>query len=101
MRKALLGFAVVLASALPAAAQTGNQPKDPKIENCEVKPDAGGKQNGQQPKTQSDNLSASLAPCGGVLRPPPTGDQNAAVPPATGSDMPVIKPGQVPPQTSK
>ena len=34
MRKALLGFAVVLASALPAAAQTGNQPKDPQIENC-------------------------------------------------------------------
>ncbi len=106
MRKALLGLAVVLASALPATAQTGNQPKDPRIENCQVKPQEDGtlkRQNGGQPKilAQSDNLSDSLASCGGVLKPPPTGDRNAAVPPANGSDMPVIKPGQVPPQTSK
>jgi len=100
MRKALLGAAIVLASALPVTAQTGNQPENPKIENCEVKPDAVHKDNGQK-NAQSDNLSGSLAPCGGVLKPPPTGDQNAAQPPANGSDMPVIKPGQVPPQTSK
>ncbi|WP_296744199.1 hypothetical protein [Mesorhizobium sp.] len=101
MRKALLGAAIVLASALPATAQTGNQPENPKIENCEVKPDAAKKDNGGQQDAQSDNLSGSLAPCGGVLKPPPTGDRNATQPPANGSDMPVIKPGQVPPQTAK
>ncbi|MEW6630717.1 MAG: hypothetical protein AB1440_07620 [Pseudomonadota bacterium] len=101
MRKALLGAAIVLASALPAAAQTAGQPENPKIENCKVKPDAAHKHSGGQQDAQSDNLSGSLAACDGVLTPPPTGDRNAAEPPANGSDMPVIKPGQVPPQTSK
>jgi len=101
MRKALLGFAAVLACTLPAAAQTGTQPENPKIENCEVKPDAAPKHDDGQHDAQSDNLSDSLAPCSGVLKPPPTGDQNATQPPANGSDMPMIKPGQVPPQTAK
>ncbi|MEI9432182.1 hypothetical protein [Mesorhizobium sp. Cs1299R1N3] len=46
-------------------------------------------------------MSKQLGDCGGVLKPPPTGDQNAMAPPPTGSDMPVIKPGEVPPQTLK
>ncbi|WP_246506711.1 hypothetical protein [Mesorhizobium silamurunense] len=115
MKKALLGFAPLLGFAIvlmsgpmlgmTAAAQT--QPQNPKIEDCQVKPDdnATPKQNGEQPKAQADdqsnNLSASLAPCGGVLKPPPTGDKNATVPPSNTSQMPVIKPGEVPPQTPK
>ncbi|WFP61507.1 MULTISPECIES: hypothetical protein [unclassified Mesorhizobium] len=105
MKKALLGLAIVLMSGMTAVAQT--QPKNPQIEDCQVKPDdnAMPKQNGQQPKAQADsqsnNLSGSLAPCGGVLKPPPTGDKNATIPPPTGSEMPVIKPGEIPPQPSK
>ncbi|TIS61507.1 MAG: hypothetical protein E5W93_07520 [Mesorhizobium sp.] len=96
---------------MTAAAQT--QPQNARIEDCQVKPDenakpdanATPKENGVQPKAQADdlskNLTASLAPCGGVLKPPPTGDQNATVPPSGISQMPVIRPGEVPPQTSK
>ena len=65
-------------------------------------PDSDNGSNGTQKQDgqQYDNLSVSLQPCGGVLKPPPTGDKNAAQPPDDGSQMPVIKPGQVPPQTS-
>ncbi|MDG4882979.1 hypothetical protein [Mesorhizobium sp. WSM4884] len=105
MKKALLGLAIVLMSGISAVAQT--QPKNPQIEDCQVKPDenATPKANGEQPKAQandqSNNLSGSLEPCGGVLKPPPTGDKNATVPPADNSQMPVIKPGELPPQTPK
>lgn len=103
MQKALLIAAAILVSGLPAAAQTGDQPKNP--QNCQAQPDSNSgntgaqTQNGEQPNAQSSDLSGSLQPCGGVLKPPPTGDKNATVPPPTGSDMPVIKPGQVPPQS--
>ncbi|RWA66096.1 MAG: hypothetical protein E5X49_27310 [Mesorhizobium sp.] len=105
MKKVLLGFAIVLLSG-PAMTATG-QPLDPQIEDCQVKPDdnAAPKQRGEQLKAQADdqsnNLSSSLANCGGVLKPPPTGDQNTTVPPSNTSQMPVIRPGEVPPQTSK
>ncbi|RWN06362.1 hypothetical protein [Mesorhizobium sp.] len=114
MKKALLGFAIVLMSGqMPgttAAAQT--QLENPQIEDCQVKPDASAtpNQTGEQPKAQapkaqandqSNKLTASLAPCDGVLKPPPTGDKNATAPPADTSQMPVIKPGEVPPQPSK
>ncbi|MEZ2329898.1 hypothetical protein AB6802_09250 [Mesorhizobium sp. RCC_202] len=101
MRKALFTAAMFLLSALPAAAQTADQPQVP--QDCQAQPDSNNGGNGAQKQDgqQSDNLSGSLQPCGGVLKPPPTGDDNATQPPADGSQMPVIKPGQVPPQTSK
>ena len=94
-------LSIVLGSGL-AAAQTTDQPAG-QPENCQAQPDGNTTQNKdvQQQKPRSDNLSGSLQPCGGVLKPPPTGDRNATAPPSTGSDMPVIKPGQVPPQTSR
>ena len=104
MNKFVLGLAAILMSGLPAAAQTEDQPKDQQPEDCQAQPDANGARKPQadaQPNAQSGDLTASLEPCGGVLKPPPTGDRNATVPPADGSQMPVIKPGQVPPQTSK
>jgi len=107
MQKILLTMAVVMMSAMPAAAQTANQPKDLQLKDCQVKPDENGtqKQNGARPKaesnSESNNLSASLEPCNGVLKPPPTGDRNATVPPADNSQMPIIKPGELPPQTAK
>ena len=97
MRRTLFGFAIVALSALPAAAQTAGQTKDPLMQNCQAKPDA----NDQKQQADADELSKQLGNCGGVLTPPPTGDQNATTPPPTGSDMPVIKPGEVPPQTGQ
>ena len=99
MKTIVLGLAVVLMSGLPAAAQTGVQVKP--VENCQAQPDSNATQKPQadaKPNAQSDDLTASLQPCGGVLKPPPTGDQNATTPPATGSEMPVITPGEVPKQ---
>jgi len=100
VKKALFAAAALLISALPVAAQTADQPKAP--QDCQVEPDSnnGGDGASKQTGEQSDTLSDSLQPCGGVLKPPPTGDKNTTQPPADGSQMPVIKPGQVPPQTS-
>ncbi|MDX8526339.1 hypothetical protein RFM68_17705 [Mesorhizobium sp. MSK_1335] len=100
MKKALLIAVVTLIPVLPAAAQTAAQPKDQPTENCQAKPDANDQQQKQKQQADTDELSEKLNNCGGVLKPPPTGDQNAKTPPPTGSDMPVIKPGQVPPQNS-
>ncbi|CDX40074.1 conserved exported hypothetical protein [Mesorhizobium sp. SOD10] len=105
MNKALLIAAFVLTSALPAAAQTAQpldeQPKDQQAQNCQAKPEPNDQRQKQKQEADTDELSKQLGNCGGVLKPPPTGDKNAARPPPTGSDMPVIKPGQVPPQTGQ
>ncbi|TGQ12461.1 MULTISPECIES: hypothetical protein [unclassified Mesorhizobium] len=101
MKKALLIVAFALIPAVPAAAQTAAQPKDQLTQNCQVKPDANDQQQKQKQEAAADELSKKLGDCGGVLKPPPTGDQNATTPPPTGSEMPIIKPGEVPPQTSK
>ena len=101
MNKALLIVALALIPALPAATQTGAQPKDQPTQNCLAKPDANDQQQKQKQEADTDELSKQLGNCGGVLNPPPTGDQNAKTPPPTGSDMPVIKPGQVQPQTGQ
>ncbi|WP_217577556.1 hypothetical protein [Mesorhizobium sp. GbtcB19] len=101
MRRTLFGFAVVLLSALPAAAQTAAQLKDVQAQDCQVKPDANDQQQKPKQEAAADELSKQLGNCGGVLKPPPTGDQNATTPPPIGSDMPVIKPGEVPPQTGQ
>ena len=99
MKKALLIAAVALMPALPAAAQTAKP--DQQMQDCQAKPDANGQQQKPKQEADTDELSEKLGDCGGVLKPPPTGDQNATTPPPTGSEMPIIKPGEVPPQTSK
>jgi hypothetical protein len=105
MNKALLIAAFVLIPALPAAAQTAQaldeQPMDQQAQNCQAKPDANDQRQKQKQEADTDELSKQLGNCGGVLKPPPTGDKNATPPPPTGSDMPVIEPGQVPPQTGQ
>ena len=95
-KKALLVAAVALIAAVPAAAQTDQQ-----AQNCQAKPDANDQEQKQKQQADTDELSKQLGNCGGVLKPPPTGDQNATTPPPTGSEMPVIKPGEVPPQTGQ
>ncbi|CDX59085.1 conserved exported hypothetical protein [Mesorhizobium plurifarium] len=105
MKKALIIAAFALIPTLPAVAQTAQQqdeqPKDQQMQNCQAKPDANDQQQKQKQEADTDELSKQLGNCGGVLKPPPTGDQNATTPPPTGNDMPVIKPGQVPPQTGQ
>ena len=98
IKKMLLAAAILLTPAVPAAGQTADQPKAQQTQDCQAAPDSNGAQ--KQTGEQSGTVSGNLQPCGGVLKPPPTGDNNATQPPADGSQMPVIKPGQVPPQTS-
>ncbi|RUX34424.1 hypothetical protein EOA23_02430 [Mesorhizobium sp. M2A.F.Ca.ET.042.01.1.1] len=99
MKKALLIAAFALMPALPVAAQTAEP--DQQTQNCQAKPDANDQQQKQKQEADTDELSKQLGNCGGVLKPPPTGDKNATTPPPTGSEMPVIKPGEVPPQTGQ
>ncbi|MER9439946.1 hypothetical protein NKI79_00830 [Mesorhizobium sp. M0340] len=85
--------AMVLAA--PAAAQPGEQAQS---DRCKVEPQD---QKNQQQKPAGSNLSDTLEPCGGVLKPPPTGDQGMATPPPNEGKTPVLKPGEVPPQPPK
>jgi hypothetical protein len=99
MKKALLIAAIALVPAPPAAAQAAKP--DQQTQNCQAKPNANDQLQKQKQVADTDELSKQLGNCGGVLKPPPTGDQNATTPPPTGSEMPVIKPGEVPPQTGQ
>ncbi|MER9795538.1 hypothetical protein NKJ36_00050 [Mesorhizobium sp. M0142] len=85
-----------LVLAVPASAQPGEQSQ---FDRCKVEPPDKNSQQQQQPA--GNNLSDMLEPCGGVLNPPPTGDQGMAAPPPDEGRTPVIKPGDVPPQPPK
>lgn len=93
--KPLAIASLVLALTAPAAAQTDQQqnPAQP-ADKCRVETDQGGKQ-------QSGNLTETLNDCGGVLKPPATGDQGMATPAPDEGKTPVIKPGDVPAQPPK
>jgi hypothetical protein len=91
--KPLAIASVMLALAMPAMAQT-NQQQNPaaQADKCRMQSDQGGKQPG------GGNLTDKLNDCGGVLKPPATGDQGMAAPAPDEGKTPVIKPGQVPAQ---
>lgn len=93
--------AALLALALPAAAQTGA--RQPAAQQpCQADPEQQPKTNGEEQQgAGEDSLSGKLAPCGGVLTPPPTGDGEAAKPAPDQGNTPIIKPGEVPPQAPK
>ncbi|MFD1986566.1 hypothetical protein ACFSOZ_29435 [Mesorhizobium newzealandense] len=86
---AIVPFGLMLALAVPAAAQTDQQQND----KCQVQTEQGAK---QQPG--GDNLTDTLNDCGGVLKPPATGDQEMTTPAPDQGKTPVIKPGDVPVQ---
>jgi hypothetical protein len=94
---AMLAGAVVL-GAMPAAAQTQQQP--PAVSPCQAEPDRNGSADGgtgrQQPP--AGDLTQKLDPCDGVLKPPPTGDGDMTEPAPDLGNMPIIRPGEVPPQ---
>ena len=89
------GFGLMIVGAVaPASAQT-ETPADPlgAIEDCRIVPG----EDGEAPL--SDNtLSEALAPCDGVLAPPPAGDPDIAITPPEGGETPVIDPENLPEQ---
>ncbi|UCI22426.1 hypothetical protein FJ970_14395 [Mesorhizobium sp. B2-1-8] len=93
---AIASCAAMLALAVPAMAQTAQQAPDQQADKCRAQTDQGGK---QQPG--GGGLSEKLNDCGGVLKPPATGDQGMAAPAPDEGKTPIIKPGEVPPQPPK
>ncbi|WP_095205022.1 hypothetical protein [Mesorhizobium carmichaelinearum] len=89
--KPLAIASLMLALAVPAAAQTQQNPAQ-QADKCRVQTDQGKQQQG------SGDLSEKLNDCGGVLKPPATGDQGMAAPAPDQGKTPVIKPGEVPAQ---
>lgn len=90
-----IGVGLLAASVSQAAAQA-EAPGDPLgvIEDCAVVPAP----DGQLAAPPADSLSDALAPCNGVIAPPPAGDPDIAITPPAGGETPVIPPGQVPQQ---
>ncbi|QKD06362.1 hypothetical protein [Mesorhizobium loti] len=92
--KPLAIASLMLALAVPAAAQTDPQQSPAQqADKCRMQSDQGAK---QQPG--GGNLTDKLSDCGGVLKPPATGDQGIAAPAPDEGKTPVIKPGEVPAQ---
>jgi hypothetical protein len=94
---AIVPFSLVLAFAVPAAAQTGQQQhnQSAQADKCRAQTDQGSKQ------ADGGNLTDKLNNCGGVLKPPATGDQGMAAPAPDEGKTPIIKPGEVPAQPPK
>ena len=95
--KSDLILAVALVLAMPAAAQADEQNTDQhqsQQQKCRIQPGGGD----QQKQPDATNLTEKLEPCAGVLKPSPTGDRNTTAPPADSGNMPIIKPGETPPQ---
>ncbi|MBZ9675699.1 hypothetical protein [Mesorhizobium sp. ES1-1] len=96
MNTRIILSSVLLLAAAPAMAQTQPDQTLPPSQstNCQAKTDS----EGQQKPATGDNLSQTLGDCGGVLKPPATGDHDMTAPAPDQGKTPVIKPGEVPPQ---
>lgn len=100
MRPIVLYVCAAMAAGIPAAhAQTNQQPAAAH-NPCQAQPAQPGDaaKNAQPTPPASDSLTDKLNPCGGVLKPPPTGDAEMAAPAPPVGKTPIIKPGEVPPQ---
>lgn len=86
----------LIAAGISQAAGEAEAPGDPLgvIEDCAVVPAP----DGQLAPPPTDSLSDALAPCNGVIAPPPAGDPDITITPTEGGETPVIPPGQVPQQ---
>jgi hypothetical protein len=101
--KARFTGALMLALALPAAAQAAGSAAPTQTEKCKARPEPQtGKADevGKQPGSDND-MTKKLSPCNGVLKPPPTGDKGMARPAPDEGRTPVIKPGEIPAQPPK
>jgi hypothetical protein len=88
----------LLAAVAPVAAQDSGQGAAPPAP-CQAPPQDGGQQ--PRPDSGDGNSTDKLGSCGGVLQPPPSGDQGMTQPPPDQGKTPVIKPGEVPAQPPK
>jgi hypothetical protein len=95
---ALALFLSLLVHAGQVAAQTPGGDGTAQADPCQAEP-----QEDQQHNSagSNDELSEKLENCRGVLKPPPTGDQEIAEPPPDAGTTPVIPPGNVPEQPAK
>jgi hypothetical protein len=104
MKPLAIFLGAMMLCVVPAAAQTDKQ--QPLPSPCQAEPDQDGNTgNGSarpdKQKPPPGGLTQKLAPCNGVLKPPPTGDTGLTTPAPNQGNMPVIKPGQLPPQPPK
>ncbi|ESY04649.1 hypothetical protein NKK48_26060 [Mesorhizobium sp. C386A] len=94
----LIPCVLLLALADPAAAQDNGDRNGPAAP-CQAQPQDDAR---EPPVANGGGESTStLGPCGGVLQPPPSGDQGMTQPPPDQGKTPVIKPGEVPAQPPK
>lgn len=93
---AIVSFGLMLAFAAPAAAQIDQQQNPDsqalKADKCRAQTQQGGKQ------PPGGNLTDKMVDCGGVLKPPATGDREMTAPAPDEGKTPVINPGDVPAQ---
>ncbi len=104
MKRLVISVGAIMLLALPAAAQTNNQPTP--ASPCQAEPDQNSN-SGNNPKQAAEqkppagDLTQKLDPCDGVLKPPPTGDSGMTEPAPNQGNTPIIKPGEVPQQSPK
>jgi hypothetical protein len=96
MRTVSLLAVGVLAAGIGHATAQEEPPGDPLgvIQDCAVVPTP----EGQLAPPPTESLTDTLAPCNGVIAPPPAGDADITITPPAGGETPVIPPGQVPEQ---
>jgi flavin reductase (DIM6/NTAB) family NADH-FMN oxidoreductase RutF len=98
-----LGRFLLIAAALTFAmpvVTSAQQLQMPNSDRCRA-PDANKQSEGEHPNLpprSDDNASKELSDCGGVLKPPTTGDSAMEKPAPKGGKMPVIPPSAVPGQ---
>jgi len=104
MRTAIMLISL-LALTAPAAAQNAEtNAETAKPGPCQAEPQANTRQDQAKKQTENggdESAAQKLAPCGGVLKPPPTGDSEMSAPAPDVGKTPVIKPGEVPAQPPK
>lgn len=100
MKQLAIVIGAVMLSASPAAAQSGTPPP---ASPCQAEPDRNGDSGSDRPDKPPPpgDLTKKLAPCNGVLKPPPTGDSDLTAPAPDQGNTPVIRPGDLPPQPPK
>lgn len=87
-----------LAAASQAHAQT-DAPAPAPSEKCRAAPETGGDTAAGKPIPQAgDTLTETLADCGGVLKPPATGDSDITEPAPAQGNTPVVEPDDLPVQ---
>ncbi|TIV82004.1 MAG: hypothetical protein E5V64_13880, partial [Mesorhizobium sp.] len=85
---------LVMALAGPAAAQDDNDQTQVPAGPCQAEPQIPGTTDQKPAADTGGGLTGKLKPCGGVLQPPPSGDQGMAQPAPEHGNTPIIRPGE-------